>query len=113
MTLRRRIASDINTPTSSTSRRTSSPVRAPALCGDPQCFSDLGLYHPADVIHWMLDRQDAELARLGLPFRGLVGRPLHAIDGRGPFCETDEYGRQAVPELASERKRITHASPRR
>jgi hypothetical protein len=35
-----------------------------------------------------------------------VGRPLHAIDCQGLFCETDKYCRQAAPELASARKRI-------
>ena len=34
------------------------------------------------------------------------GRPLHAIDCQGLFCETDKYCRQAAPELASARKRI-------
>ncbi len=43
---------------------------------------------------------------LGLPFSGLWGRPLHAIDCQGLFCETDKYCREAVPELTSARKRI-------
>ena len=31
---------------------------------------------------------------------------MHAIDCQGLFCETDKYCREAVPELASARKRI-------
>jgi hypothetical protein len=54
----------------------------------------------------MTERQEEELARLGLPFSGLWGRPLHAIDCQGLFCETDKYCREAAPELASARKRI-------
>jgi hypothetical protein len=55
---------------------------------------------------WMTERQDEELARLGLPFGGLWGRPLHAIDCQGLFCETDKYSRVAFPELTSNRVRI-------
>ena len=77
-----------------------------ALRGIRKCFADLGDYQPADVIHWMVDNQEAELKRLGLPFDGLFGRPLHAIDAQGLFCETDKYCREAVPELGSARKRI-------
>jgi hypothetical protein len=54
----------------------------------------------------MTERQENEFARLGLPFGGLWGRPLHAIDCQGLFCETDKYCREAAPELASARKRI-------
>jgi hypothetical protein len=54
----------------------------------------------------MVDHQDAEMARVELPFHGLYGRPLHAIDCQGLFCETDKYCREAAPELASARKRI-------
>jgi hypothetical protein len=77
-----------------------------ALRGIKKCFTDLGDYTPADVISWMVDNQDGEVARLGLPFTGLYGRPLHAIDCQGLFCETDKYCREAAPELASARKRI-------
>jgi hypothetical protein len=54
----------------------------------------------------MADHQEDEFSRLGLPFGGLWGRPLHAIDCQGLFCETDKYCREAVPELPSARKRI-------
>jgi alpha-glutamyl/putrescinyl thymine pyrophosphorylase clade 1 len=85
-----------------------------ALRGIKKVFVDLGDYTPAEAIGWMVERQDDELARLGLPFHGLWGRPLHAIDCQGLFCETDKYCREAVPELASARKRIKarfNASP--
>lgn len=77
-----------------------------ALRGLKKAFSDLGDYTPRDAIHWMVDRQDKEFERLDLPFRGLWGRPLHAIDCQGLFCELDKYCREAVPELVSERSRI-------
>jgi 5-hmdU DNA kinase, helical domain len=77
-----------------------------ALRGIKKCFENLGDYKPADVIHWMVDHQEQEFTQLGLPFGGLWGRPLHAIDCQGLFCETDKYCRAAVPELASTRKRI-------
>lgn len=77
-----------------------------ALRGIKKCFLDLGDFTPAEVITWMVDNQATELARLGLPFGGLYGRPLHAIDCQGLFCETDKYCREAAPQLASARKRI-------
>ncbi len=77
-----------------------------ALRGIRKCFQDPGDYTPADIVHWMTDRQEHEFARLGLPFSGLWGRPLQAIDCQGLFCETDKYCRQAAPELTSARKRI-------
>ena len=77
-----------------------------ALRGIRKCFVDLGDHSPTDVINWMVEHQADEFERLGHPFRGLFGRPLHAIDCQGLFCETDKYCRAAVPELASGRTRI-------
>jgi hypothetical protein len=77
-----------------------------ALRGIRKCFKDLGDYTPADIILWMVERQEDEFSSLDLPFNGLWGRPLHAIDCQGLFCETDKYCREAVPALASARKRI-------
>jgi len=77
-----------------------------ALRGIRKVFDSPGDYAPAEIIQWMTERQEDEFARLGLPFTGLWGRPLHAIDCQGLFCETDKYCREAVPELASARKRI-------
>jgi hypothetical protein len=77
-----------------------------ALRGLKKAFADLGDYSPADAILWMVDRQREEFARLQLPFSGLFGRRLHAIDCQGLFCELDKYCREAVPELTSARSRI-------
>ncbi|MGV1804602.1 nucleotide kinase domain-containing protein [Agrobacterium vitis] len=77
-----------------------------ALRGLKKAFTNLGDYSPADTILWMVDRQDEEFRRLGLPFKGLFGRRLHGIDCQGLFCELDKYCREAVPELTSARSRI-------
>jgi len=77
-----------------------------ALRGIKKVFEDLNGMTPGAAIMWVVDRQKEEFERLGLPFNGLWGRPLHAIDCQGLFCEIDKYCREAVPELASARKRI-------
>jgi hypothetical protein len=77
-----------------------------AIRGLKKVFESLGEFTPADTILWMVDRQEEEFIRLDLTFNGLWGRPLHAIDCQGLFCETDKYCREAVPELTSARKRI-------
>jgi len=77
-----------------------------ALRGLKKAFVDLGDYSPEDAILWMTERQEVEFTRLDLPFRGLFGRPLHAIDCQGLFCELDKYCREAAPELLSNRSRI-------
>ena len=77
-----------------------------ALRGIRKAFVNLGDFEPSEVILWMVDRQDQEFQRLGLDFKGLWGRKLHAIDCQGLFCELDKYCREAVPQLPSNRKRI-------
>ena len=77
-----------------------------ALRGLKKAFTHLGDYSPSDAILWMVDNQETEFNRLGLPFHGLFGRHLHAIDCQGLFCELDKYCREAVPELTSARSRI-------
>jgi hypothetical protein len=77
-----------------------------ALRGLKKAFAQLGDYSAADTILWMVDHQEDEFSRLGLLFRGLFGRPLHAIDCQGLFCELDKYCREAIPELTSARSRI-------
>lgn len=77
-----------------------------ALRGLKKAFLSLGDYSASDAILWMVERQAEELGRLELPFNGLFGRPLHAIDCQGLFCELDKYCREAAPELASARSRI-------
>lgn len=77
-----------------------------AVRGLKKVFENLGDYTPTEAIQWMVDHQQQEFDHLGLPFDGLWGRPLHAIDCQGLFCETDKYCREAAPELTSGRKRI-------
>lgn len=77
-----------------------------ALRGIRKAFESTGDYSPSELILWMVDHQQIEFERLGYSFHGLWGRPLHAIDCQGLFCELDKYCREAAPELASARKRI-------
>ncbi|MGH6677368.1 MAG: nucleotide kinase domain-containing protein [Bradyrhizobium sp.] len=71
-----------------------------ALDGISKCFSNTGRATPEDVIYWMTDRQENELARLGLRFGGLYGRPLQPIDCQNVFCEISKYARVAHPDIA-------------
>lgn len=77
-----------------------------AVRGLKKAFVSFGDYTYADTIRLMVDRQDEEFTRLALPFNGLFGRKLHAIDCQGLFCEVDKYCRMAAPELESNRTRI-------
>lgn len=77
-----------------------------ALRGLRKVFEDLGDYSPSEAIMWMVEHQGREFDRYRLPFKGLWGRALHAIDCQGLFCEVDKYCRVAMPELVSARKRI-------
>lgn len=55
---------------------------------------------PAEVlIAHMMEEQDNEFARLGLPFRSLWGRPLQLIDCQNLFCEISKYTRVSHPEI--------------
>ncbi len=74
--------------------------------GIRKVFEDTGDYTPAEIILWMVENQDSEFERLGIEFRSLFGRKIHAIDAQGLFCETDKYCRVRVPDLTSARKRI-------
>jgi hypothetical protein len=77
-----------------------------ALRGIAKCFESTAGWSDARIIHWMVDRQEEEFARLGLQFQSLWGRLLHAIDCQNLFCEVDKYARAAFPELSSNRTRI-------
>ncbi|WP_172448591.1 nucleotide kinase domain-containing protein [Caulobacter mirabilis] len=77
-----------------------------ALRGLKKAFLDLGDFSPSDAILWMVEHQAEAFAELQLPFKGLFGRSLHAIDCQGLFCELDKYCREAAPELVSNRSRI-------
>jgi hypothetical protein len=74
--------------------------------GLQKVFSSPGTRTPQQLIMDMVDRQDEHFTRLGLDFPGLFGRPLHAIDCQGLFCEIDKYARVAYPDLKSARVRI-------
>jgi 5-hmdU DNA kinase-like protein len=74
--------------------------------GIRKCFVSTGSQSLPRVIHWMVDRQQDEFARLGIEFQSLWGRPLHAVDCQNLFCEVDKYARVAFPELRSNRVRI-------
>lgn len=77
-----------------------------ALRGMKKIFESFGNYSAPEIIMYMVENQEKEFRRLGLPFDGLFGRPLQAIDCQGLFCETDKYCREAAPELASARTKI-------
>ena len=77
-----------------------------AVRGIRKCFENIGDKGNDYVIKYMVENQNKEFERLGLKFRNLFGRPLHAIDCQGLFCETDKYTRVAFPELKSNRKKI-------
>jgi hypothetical protein len=77
-----------------------------ALRGLQKVFVDPRGRTPQALIMDMVDSQDAHFRRLGLDFNGLFGRPLHAIDCQGLFCEIDKYSRAAFPDLRSARVRI-------
>lgn len=77
-----------------------------ALRGIRKAFTDTGGLSPEETVLWMVEQQESEFRRLGLTFNGLWGRPLHAIDCQGLFCELDKYCREALPELKSARQRI-------
>jgi hypothetical protein len=77
-----------------------------AVRGLHKVFTDFAGRTPQQLIMGMVERQDDEFARLAPGWDGLFGRPLHAIDCQGLFCEVDKYSRQAFPELKSNRVRI-------
>jgi hypothetical protein len=77
-----------------------------AVRGLQKVFLDPAGMSPEQLIMWMVDRQADEFARRDLDFGGLFGRPLHAIDCQGLFCETDKYSREVFPHLKSNRVRI-------
>ena len=79
-----------------------------ALDGIAKCFHNAQSHDPSTVIHWMVERQDYEFARLNLGFDGLFGRRLQPVDCQNIFCELSKYSRVAHPNIPgpSGRKRI-------
>ena len=76
--------------------------------GIRKCFHDLGDFSESDTIRWVAERQEQELARLGLPVIDLWGRRLQLVDCQSLFCEVDKYARAAHPQVvgSSGRTRI-------
>src|SRR3989344_2366270 len=77
-----------------------------AVRGINKCFYDISPKEYSDIIMWMVSNQEKEFKRLGLKFKSLWGRKMHAVDCQGLFCEVDKYSRIKFPELKSNRKRI-------
>jgi hypothetical protein len=71
--------------------------------GIAKCFSKTTGVTSEEIILSMVENQEMEFARLGLQFRSLWGRPMHAIDAQGMFCELDKYCRARFPNLKSAR----------
>ena len=65
-----------------------------------KCFRSFGGLNEAELIRLVCDRQQEELARLGLNFQTLWGRPLQYIDCQNLFCEVDKYSRVFHPDVA-------------
>lgn len=68
-----------------------------ARSGIAKCFPEIGRLQPEDIIRWMAETQQEQLAALDLDFQNLFGRPLKLIDCQNLFCETDKYARVAHP----------------
>lgn len=71
-----------------------------ALSGLAKCFPDAQGIPASDLIRWMVDTQEEQLAHYGIDFDDLFGRRLKLIDCQNLFCETDKYARVAHPEVA-------------
>lgn len=67
--------------------------------GIRKCFKDRDGWTDDDIIRWVTDRQELELARRGLDFMTLWGRPLQLIDCQNLFCEIAKYARVSHPEF--------------
>ncbi len=74
--------------------------------GIRKVFPDATRRQMTAIIMQMVEEQQDAPERLGLAFKDLFGRPLHAIDCQNLFCELDKYSRVAFPHLKSDRKRI-------
>lgn len=74
--------------------------------GISKCFSDRGSFSDEDIIHFMMENQDAEFERLGLDFKSLFGRPLQLIDCQNLFCEVGKYARVSHPHIKDKSGRV-------
>lgn len=71
-----------------------------ALSGLAKCFPDARDVPASELIRWMVDTQEQQLAYYEIDFQNLFGRRLKLIDCQNLFCETDKYARVAHPEVA-------------
>lgn len=76
-----------------------------ALSGLTKCFPDARGIPASDLIRWMVDTQEQQLAHYNIDFQDLFGRRLKLIDCQNLFCETDKYARVAHPDVAGVGKR--------
>lgn len=86
--------------------------------GIEKCFTNCTGLDYAMVIQAVMEAQEEEFDRRGLPFRSLWGRPLQLIDCQNLFCEVGKYARVRHPSItgSSGRTRIKQlfaSSPRR
>ncbi|MDO8452507.1 MAG: putative DNA base hypermodification protein, partial [bacterium] len=77
-----------------------------AIRGIRKCFESTNGKDNDYVISHMVENQEKEFERLGIKFKDLWGRSMHAIDCQGMFCETDKYSRVHFPDLKSNRTKI-------
>lgn len=68
-----------------------------AASGLAKCFPDANGLPAADLIRWMVDTQEEQIAYFEVEFQDLFGRRLKLIDCQNLFCETDKYARVAHP----------------
>lgn len=71
-----------------------------ALSGLKKCFPEARGVSAPDVIRWMVETQELQLAHYNIDFQDLFGRRLKLIDCQNLFCETDKYARIAHPDIA-------------
>lgn len=71
-----------------------------ALSGLVKCFPNAQGIPASDLIRWMVDTQEQQLAHYEVDFHDLFGRRLKLIDCQNLFCETDKYARIAHPGVA-------------
>ncbi len=71
-----------------------------ALSGLAKCFSNVQGIPAPDLIRWMVDTQEQQLAHYEIDFQDLFGRRLKLIDCQNLFCETDKYARVAHPKAS-------------
>lgn len=74
--------------------------------GIKKCFINTDGKRGEYIIQYMVNNQEKEFERLGIKFKDLFGRPMHAIDCQSWFCETDKYSRVKYPKLKSNRVKI-------